>query len=254
MTHAATIPADVARAADSAGLGHLVDVFPRPTFNDTGDGIRARSLRRARDIDANFDPYWIYVYQNGMVWQRLRKSKDLPRERWATRELTPVSWGDITQFKWSRRKKVTRNGIANVYDRHEFGFHFRLGNGEVLDHTAIGFWAPYARLTSGFEDFCASIEPYLIPVQIPAAETALNSGEWIDLGPLSVSATGISRRGDTLTWSELEKFSITEGDLIIHKRGNRTRWASIDCGKIVNLGLLIAIARTLGTPHGAVFA
>ncbi|MFF0613371.1 DUF6585 family protein [Nocardia tengchongensis] len=250
MTHAATIPADVTRAAEGAGLGQLLDIFPRPTPTDFGDGMRAGSLRRARDINANDDPYWIYVYQGGMVWQLLKKSKDAPRERWATRELTPVGWGDITKFKRSRTNTNRRGGFTEL----EYGFDFRMRDGDLLYLTRHGFDAHYARYSTGFEDFSAFIEPYLIQAHIPAAQTALNRGESIDFGALSVSATGISRRGDTVTWSELAEISITKGELDIYKRGKRLRWASIDCAKIVNLGLLITIARTLATPHGVAFS
>lgn len=91
---------------------------------------------------------------------------------------------------------------------------------------------------------------------LPAAQSALKSGATVPFGKqIGVNGSGLVSAGETLTWAEVEKMRFTQtGDLLIHKKGQRTPWKLVMHSHIANFPVFQALLReaVAGTPAEAV--
>jgi hypothetical protein len=107
MTEAIAIPGEVAQAAAAAYLGQPITMFPQPT-KPIGSGLVA-ALIRAEHKASNTDNKRVFVYEEGVVWQRRRKNRK-SADGWETERLDQFRWADISGFSQSSESRYADIG------------------------------------------------------------------------------------------------------------------------------------------------
>ncbi|WP_062989914.1 DUF6585 family protein [Nocardia anaemiae] len=244
MSDITSIPVEVAHAVDAAGLGQLIAAFPESS-DATGSGVTA-ALMRASHKASNDDRNGVFVYQNGVIWQRRRKNKHSV-DGWETERLDQFRWADIAEFTQSSHRTVTASGFTTT--THSFWFTLR--DGRRFDISRDGQHSSKVACFSGLERFAATVDPLVTAAQIPLAEQALQRGEKVGCGLLSVDVNGVYWARNFLAWPDLEEMAFSNGSVVIRKRGKRRKWIAVSTSRVANLSLLLAITRALGAQHGA---
>ncbi|MFI6173882.1 DUF6585 family protein [Nocardia sp. NPDC051052] len=244
MSDITSIPAEVAQAVHAANLGQLIAAFPE-SFSPTGSGIVAAMIRAEHKV-SNDDRAGVFVYHNGVIWQHRRKNKR-SADGWETERLDQFYWADIADFTQSSRHEATPNGLT----RTTHSFWFTLHDGRKFHISREGHHGSKASFFNGLERFAATVDPLVTAAQIPLAEHALQEGQKISCGILSVDVNGIYSARNFLAWPDLEEMTFTNGSLAIRKRGKRLKWTTASASRVANLSLFLAITRAIGAQHGA---
>ncbi len=102
------------------------------------------------------------------------------------------------------------------------------------------------------DQLCEEIRSRLNPIWNSAAETALQRGEMVNFGPLAVNRLqGITWRGRSIHWEDLEKIVIGDGRLVIHSKNRQTpQFASLPTRKIPNLDVFAWLVKLYLTVNG----
>ena len=89
------------------------------------------------------------------------------------------------------------------------------------------------------------IQQATFPLILARTLTALNAGQPVQFGTLSVSQTGLSTKGVTIPWSEVSGARVTNGRIQIQRAGHRFNWANLSVGQTPDALVLIALLNQL---------
>lgn len=80
---------------------------------------------------------------------------------------------------------------------------------------------------------------------LPAALAKIDAGETLAFGPFGATRQGLTYKEEALAWAALDQFSFTPDDVSVNQLVAKKPWATVRIDKVVNLNLLMEVARRL---------
>lgn len=147
--------------------------------------------------------------------------------------------GPVVTFRWdslTALQAITRVYVNGVYTGTRY--EYRLTNPDGSS----------AKLTEFYErpqEWGEAIQGAITEAQLPRVLAALERGERLQFGDLSLSREGLSNRKRTLRWEEFQEITVQQGYVRLQKSGKWLSWSSKPVKKIPNFLLFLAAADRL---------
>ncbi|MEU3839310.1 DUF6585 family protein [Streptomyces sp. NPDC028635] len=227
------------------GLGQL-----RGTFLPKRAGaVRLTALLLMGTVSLIVPPLGVYF-----LWLAAR-TPDLSRKQAARRlhlfdhGLAEVGGnGEVSVFRWDSLtvlQEITERYANGVYVGTTYVYTLHREDGTTLKVT--GFYAQP-------EQWGPAIQQEITRAQLPALHAGLVQGRTLSYGDLSVNVGGVATARDSLSWADIETVEISQGVLVLRRRGRKLPWARVPVKKIPNFFLFLALVELLrqGDPRQAV--
>jgi len=147
--------------------------------------------------------------------------------------------GEVSAFRWDSvavLQEITERYANGIYVGTTYVYTLYREDGTTLKVT--DFYAQPER-------WGPAIQQEITRAQLPGLFAGLEQGRTLAYGSLSVNLGGVATTKGSLTWQEIEKVDISQGVLVLHKRGKRLPWASVPVKRIPNLFLFLALVDQL---------
>jgi hypothetical protein len=164
----------------------------------------------------------VQVFENGMIYTRNGSKVTIP---WST---VKSIWQDLTRFS---AYGLTSRGAAHIYriettDGRKYKFTDSLRTVEGLGR---------------------EIQQGVAKTRLPKMLDDFNKGETIDFDRLSLSQAGITKRGETLPWAQVQHIGVADGVITVRKEGARKAWAEEFVKAIPNAVLFLEMSQQVLT-------
>jgi hypothetical protein len=230
------LPPEVASTGADQGFGDLVKVFrPRRANQALVIGVLVLSialiwcifpiyelwlLLRTPNLSARVAARRVYVFQKGFIVANTPTALDVWR------------WADVsTVFQ----KVVNANTLGvrtGTYDR------ITATRNDGVTFTATNFWDDQ-------DDLRRRINVQISAALLPPMRRALAQGQAIQFGEITIDQAGVTSRGGTTGWADVEAFDIVGAYFRITVRGKSRVVAATS--NVPNPSLLYALAKELRT-------
>ncbi|WP_406298538.1 hypothetical protein OG948_24475 [Embleya sp. NBC_00888] len=159
---------------------------------------------------------WVGHYEHGIV-----------REV-AGRVPEPYTWDEIDGIR--RRSAKVTTGITSA-TIHELWVSPREGDEiEVND------------VYKGAARFADELDKAFTRVRLPQDRDRLKAGERVDFFGAHLDPAGVGCLDQRLDWREVDRVTVKQGWLEIHRRGDRKPWARLPAEAVLNLSVFVALA------------
>jgi hypothetical protein len=154
--------------------------------------------------------------------------------------------GPVDAFRWD-----SMSVLQEIVERYANGAYV----GTVYVYTLTRHDGSILKLTHFYADpqqWGAIIQQEITRAQAPAALAALERGQTLQFGDLSVSAGGVAtaKRGG-VGWHEIQEVNVKNGVLFLKKSGKRLPWSNTQVSKIPNFFIFLAIAQRFQGGEGS---
>jgi hypothetical protein len=211
--------------------------------------------RLATDADsamfANSDPlfvYWPAVAGAGLLLAGLWLLFSMIRN-WNTTATVyerGVALSDprgLRHFSWEDVGEVLQS-ITNVYrngslSQTRYVYTVRTHNGQTFT---------FDNRFVHIKELGEAIQSNVTALVLPRYVQALNDGQRLAFGPVSIDRQGLSTRQKSLSWDEIKAVKLHNGIMTVEQAsGNGRNWAAIDVAKLPNLWAFCQILASLTT-------
>jgi hypothetical protein len=242
MTHDATLtpsqsaPDNVARAAASAGLGALQQTY-QPKKRSGLAIMFLLVLGLAMTII--LIGFWV-------LWETFR-TPNLSKSQ-AARRIYMYEQGFVVLDKPDDPQVYRFDAIDTVFQKIVSQRAYGVETSKQFLYTITSRDGRTIKLTQ----FWANIEqvgPYINErvsmVLLPAALGAIDRGQGVVFGDMTLTAAGISGRRKTATWNDVRKVSVTNGYVSVNIAGKFLSLSTTEASKLPNLPLFFALTDRL---------
>jgi hypothetical protein len=162
----------------------------------------------------------VYVYEHGFIYTRGQAPKVF---RW-----------DQVEAIWFQ---ITRRYYNGIYMGTTYKYRVRRNDGlEVILNDRFTNIAALGNL----------VNERITQTKLPQVIAALNAGQTVTFGPLSISQAGLQNaRGALLPWQEIKGVDIQSGYIAISKAGKWLKWSNQPIANIPNALLFVSLARSV---------
>lgn len=143
-----------------------------------------------------------------------------------------VRWEEIETVWHTPAFRIGRNNQSTVPPRVS-GYTFQLRNGSK--HTLN-------RFNMRMDILSKLIQEQVVPLQLPTAIDAYQTGQTLTFGKVRVNQQGISIGERSLPWPQVKSVTLQENKLAIFDITQRKPWGSVKAKEIPNLFLLFELA------------
>ncbi len=217
------------------GFGIVIDYLAFGGASDTASsnvlgealiGTAALALVIAYDVYAvRALQRTVNVHQNGIVVLQGKQAQVYP-------------WDQVASVTQSITKRYT-NGIYTGTT-----YTYRL---HMLDGRKVNF----SSMIKGIADLGQTIQSAVTAVLYPRAIAAVQAGQTISFGTLSLNQQGIGKNGSLLPWNEIASMTLNKGYITIRKRDQRIgSWANIAVASMPNVFIFLAVSEQLRKAAG----
>lgn len=167
-----------------------------------------------------YKDWHVYIYERGFIYTRGKAPQVF---RW-----------DQVEAIWFQITRHYRNGI---YTGTTYMYRVRRNDGqEVVLNNRFTKIAQLGELVN--ERICQT--------KLPQVIAALNAGQTVTFGPLSLSQAGLQNaKGALLPWQEITGVDVQSGYIAISKAGKWLKWSNQPVANIPNALLFINLARSV---------
>ncbi|MCI0580797.1 MAG: hypothetical protein L0332_09505 [Chloroflexi bacterium] len=164
----------------------------------------------------------IVLYQNGLAFRNRRGLQE-----WR--------WEDI-RFVQAQIVRYSYYGVPTG-TRQTYMFSNHKGEHLVLDQTI-----------SQAEELADRIHQVTTPILLSLAAEAYQAGQPVSFGPITVGKQGVTCRGKTYSWDEVQSLSVKDGRVQIEKRGGGffSGGTSVLASEVYNLTVLLGLLQQIG--------
>lgn len=162
----------------------------------------------------------VRVHEQGLVYERSGKTDILP-------------WDDIDAALMSIlavRSRNSRKELDMVYgytlarqDGSEVNFRFNRNSVRNIDALSD------------------TIQQEVTRRKLPQAIAALNAGEAVQFGKLSVDRRGIDNGKEHVSWTDIEEVKVEKGTIAVRKKGKWLSWTNVAVGDTPNVFVFLAL-------------
>ena len=160
-------------------------------------------------------------------------------------------WEDVPWVVQS----ITRRTVNGAYAGTDHHYALRLANGAVVrisgseregvqpkhsDGPAGSATLPITLAKLG-----SIIQTQITERQFPLVARAINAGQDVRFGPLTVSAAGIAQGEETVRWDEVEDVRVHQGVVTVKKAGKWFAWEKAKVGEIPNFFVFLEVVGRL---------
>ncbi|MFJ1882808.1 DUF6585 family protein [Streptomyces sp. NPDC088137] len=240
-----TLPPEAAELAATHRLGALQGTFTPKRLN---------KLLFALYIFTTIHLLAIFVIPGVLFFWWLRRTPDFSRRQAAKRlhlfehglMVHPQSGDGVVVIRWDSVRlyqNITQKIINGIPSTTEYVYS-AVGPGR--DHATI------THFYEGPETWGPHMQQAVLRAQGPAALESVLSGETVNFGDLSLSATGLTARTKgLLPWSEVREIQVRAGRILVAGTGGAGAWCNSAVSDIANLHVFLAVAEHLHTHRPA---
>lgn len=152
-----------------------------------------------------------------------------------------IPWTQIDAFYGVAIERFSRNKFNFSREKQSSMGLFHYYRITTVDGGDFRFDNQIMRIADLGEQLAAGVMPHAGA----RMQARLDGGETVDLGPLSVSAEGVtSKKRGLLRWDTVARFAVDweRGQLIVEEQDNPVKWGKFQLGAIANLDAFLAYA------------
>lgn len=190
-------------------------ITPIIYFSFFGILLTIDTIRRLRQINNH-----TYTFERGIILKRGQLAPAIAR------------WEEIETVWRNPGIRLTRNSQATLpIHAYAYTFQLRGGNKYTLN-----------RLNMRIDVLSKIIQEQIVPLQLPAAIDAYQTGQTLAFGEVRVNQQGITIGERSLSWPQVKSVTLQENKLAVFDITQRKPWGSVKAKKIPNLFLLFELA------------
>lgn len=147
--------------------------------------------------------------------------------------------GEVSVFRWDSvmvLQEITERYANGIYVGTTYVYTLCREDGTKLKVTEFydqpERWGP-------------ALQQEITRAQLPGLLTRLGQGETLPYGGFSVNLGGVATAKGSLTWPKIEKADVSQGALVLRKRGKKLPWANVPVKRIPNLFLFLTLVEQL---------
>jgi hypothetical protein len=163
--------------------------------------------------------------------------------------------GVIESFPWDEITLVTIKAGAGTAVVVKDGEGAILSAWIAVPTTVVQVWNSWVRVTrgdglsakittvlAGFPDLTREVQAETFARLWPRCRDALEAGESVQIGPLSVTRNELRMGKKTIAWKDVKKITPSQKLLSIERKGGWVPWLAVPLERVPNPHLLFAVA------------
>jgi hypothetical protein len=231
------VPANVAQTAATAGLGPLVRVFVPKRLNWFLLVFGLLIGLATAIILVGFVLLWLMVFRSPNLNPAMNR-----------RRLFLYEHGFVLVEKPDQPQAFRWDGVNAVFQKIVSQRQYGVETARTYLYTVVGRDGRTVKLTQFWKDI-AQLGPHInnsvSSALLPGTVAAIEHGQGVQFGDMTVSASGIAGRRKSATWREISQVQIYNGYVRISIAGRFFALSTTAASNIPNLPLFLALTDRL---------